>query len=1644
MRILTPTIIANNESQPSTAGALLRIHDQDATSGESLLIVSSDDSDYYFKVASNGRVHFRGNATDGDGQIKVHLQHSGFTGAASSLIWDSSGGVNQMSIRQSEEDSDLFVYAHAQSLNLAEFARTTADVTFNAQVTVNGQGSDILDLYDNAATPVNVFKVQNDGIVKINDHLRINEDLFVGGLNTTPTAQIDVYSPTVNAGDDLLILRSSESPYYMKVRDNGVIWLRGNSTTGSGSTQLILQHSGNTNSLAYNRFVWDNSAGSNQFALGQYSNNGDLKIHNISQGVDSMVFSRTTGDVTLNGNFQLGSYGSGTITGTAAYTLAVDSSGNVIEITGGNTDTTYDLASAQNGTDVDVTLTGSDATTDTVTLVAGDAITLTDDGSNNVTIATDGTAESTHIAVKNTSGSTITKGTPVYITGNVGASDRLQIAAADASDAAKMPAVGLLETDLANNGQGFVVQGGYLRNITTDVIDGTSTSSNDTVYVKAGGGLTMTKPTGSTNYIQNIAKVARVGSGSSGSLIVSSILRTNDVPNLSTGKIWVGDSNTVESTVVHLDETNSRMGINDTSPSHELDVNGIINVAGDSAPNGTGLSFGFDSSNSYKWIQSFGSQPLSINPLGNNVGIGTTSPSFKLDVNGTFRSNAIWTSGSAVTYWGSGSSQTIYGGLTWGTGYATVFSNSGNVLHLGASGVSADVTIDTTGDVGIGIQLPEEKLHVEGNVRADSFGVEGSSTSNPTRVFAPSGAEYRGTGTVTGAVVVTLPQSWTNTMINFTINIYDYSDDESIKIKVSGYNYSPSTQWYQTTAVLESPANKDKNLQVRFGHDGTKCVVVIGTTSSTWSYPNISVSEFFAGHSNTELEKWNDGWDISTITSETGYTFTSTKSNTQVNNWVRSGQNLYYGSGTGNVGIGTTSPNALLNLGANSSYSTLFYADDVNIKTRFSGTNDQTQEGIWVFKNTGTWGQTRFYIEDANNLDSRLTLDIKGNQGSTDILAATSTGKIGIGTSSPSAKTHIVGGAAATNATALLVENSDGTDLLKVRDGGTSTLNGILDVNGSVDIDGSSSGALNVNISSGSYPIRFSNATSTADVYLGISGSSNGFILYVNSANRLEVKSDGQLQLNDYTSTTHDGTPTSFLGVDASGNVVKTTSSGVLTPTLQEVTDEGNTTTNAISIGHSNTPAYFIDVQNSTGATLARFKDSDSTHTGIVIAGDVNGGWVGSDFFTNGIYYQDSIDALRIYSNSAERMRITSTGNVGIGTASPSGQLHIKNASGTNGLIIQRGNDNTTPTYQIVTDSTKNVIKANGEITYRVAALGGTPTEKMRIDTSGNVGIGTTSPSAKLDIRGTGGDMVKILDSNNANNGFIFNTNLTSGYSSTFRLDDTSLDIGHNSGSRAITFSNGGNTRMFIKHTGDIGIGTSSPSAKIEVSGDGDIIKATRGSYSVVTNMNSGNNNITSTGKSFILQTSDSNPISLYTNGTLGLTIDTSQNVGIGTSGQGAKLHIVGSGNTTSTTALLVESNNGTDRLRVTDGDRVFINSQVIYYGADAENTTSGCREQISIVVYPATAGTYSIYTSESNKTVVTIDYVINDGTNYRTGTVTAITDGTTASVTDIVKGEVGNTSGAKFISDLVSGNVRVRITLDNSGWDAKYIVKNF
>ena len=134
--------------------------------------------------------------------------------------------------------------------------------------------------------------------------------------------------------------------------------------------------------------------------------------------------------------------------------------------------------------------------------------------------------EVTRFPVKNTSGGTLTIGTPVYATGSVGASGSTEVAAADASNSATMPSIGVLEATLGNNAQGFAVPLGMVRGLNTSAY-----AMNGVVYVAAGGGLTPTRPTGYTDLVQNIGRVVRVHA-STGEILVMGPGRTNDVQNL--------------------------------------------------------------------------------------------------------------------------------------------------------------------------------------------------------------------------------------------------------------------------------------------------------------------------------------------------------------------------------------------------------------------------------------------------------------------------------------------------------------------------------------------------------------------------------------------------------------------------------------------------------------------------------------------------------------------------------------------------------------------------------------------------------------------------------------------------------------------------------------------------------------------------------------------------------------------------------------------------------------------------------------------------------------------------------------------------------------------------------------------------------
>ena len=141
-----------------------------------------------------------------------------------------------------------------------------------------------------------------------------------------------------------------------------------------------------------------------------------------------------------------------------------------------------------------------------------------------------------HVKGKNESGATITKGTPVYISGQSGSGQEFTVDVADADDSAKMPAVGIAYADSNNNSQITIVTHGKFIGIDTS-----SFTVGDDLYISTTGTLTNTAPTGEASGIQKIAKVIRVHP-SDGQIYVMGASRTNATPNLDDGDIFIGNA----------------------------------------------------------------------------------------------------------------------------------------------------------------------------------------------------------------------------------------------------------------------------------------------------------------------------------------------------------------------------------------------------------------------------------------------------------------------------------------------------------------------------------------------------------------------------------------------------------------------------------------------------------------------------------------------------------------------------------------------------------------------------------------------------------------------------------------------------------------------------------------------------------------------------------------------------------------------------------------------------------------------------------------------------------------------------------------------------------------------------------------------
>jgi hypothetical protein len=155
----------------------------------------------------------------------------------------------------------------------------------------------------------------------------------------------------------------------------------------------------------------------------------------------------------------------------------------------------------------------------------------------------------------------------------------------------------------------------------------------------------------------------------------------------------------------------------------------------------------------------------------------------------------------------------------------------------------------------------------------------------------------------------------------------------------------------------------------------------------------------------------------------------------------------------------------------------------------------------------------------------------------------------------------------------------------------------------------------------------------------------------------------------------------------------------------------------AESLGIGVTPSFKFHVKDTFSALAFEHSGGNAV---LKIDGG-NGDLSGSDFSS----ITDIGGTLLFGTNGgSEVMRIDSSGNVGIGTSSASGALHVSRSGLEAGITLERTSSATA----------KFTIAANdGNLTFTDAA---NSAERMRIDSSGNVGIGESSPAEKLEVAG--------------------------------------------------------------------------------------------------------------------------------------------------------------------------------------------------------------------------------------------------------------------------------------------------------------------
>ena len=951
--------------------------------------------------------------------------------------------------------------------------------------------------------------------------------------------------------------------------------------------------------------------------------------------------------------------------------------------------------------------------------------------------------------------------------------------------------------------------------------------------------------------------------------------------------IQTGSSNGDVVTVAHestlkIDESNSRIGIGTTSPTHQLHVAGAGDIVIEDTAGGSShlrLKSSASGSTTSHWKlktnaanhfyidnDQQGTSPFSI-LSGGNVGIGTSSPGRKLTVQGG--------AGDNLPVRIIGGSGTSHGSIEFQdpnttADYKVTAGSKGDDFYIQAGG-GEKVRILANGRVGIGTSSPAEVLHVAGNIRVNNnqeFRTTdtGGTVRTIMRVDSSDRLQYGWSGN--GAVAFMGGGSYTERMrIHTNGNIGIGTTTPGSKLTVEGdirqttgdLLYQGGGNWDikhladNQNILFYTSQSGSATEKMRIRADGN---VGIGTSSPSTTLHVDSVSDFPAitiARSTTASglsftlgmsDFGGGGTDLlfDGVGASTGFGFRPRNSSgVQKNGLII--------APSGNVGIGVTTPDKM------------FVVQGPGAEVVISDT-DTTDTPILRFRETGT---TSGVIKtDASHM-------IFSAGGTPERMRINSSGYVGIGTTAPTARLHISGNSDVSDEDCMLIiDDVDGSVgsripaiMFRSNTGGTVTNQARIrgtDTHGIVMSGSSALGtdlvvrADGVGIGTHSPSELLHVVGTNGAIAIDASGASNTASLkFINDNERSRITSNygsgGGGQLGFWTDTTG-GTLVQRMAITNAGNV------GINTTSPYSGTNVTSLTVNATSY-----PALSLQI----GGNNAGLLTSNSSGTDLYSFGNKRLQFITNDTTririagTGGVTFNEEYTFPTEDGSANQVLKTDGSGNLSFVTIAGAGAItEIEDADGDTKIQVEESADEDIIRFdaagsEIVrmgfnssTESTLEVVRngvpaASGKITFNGSGLitdatsgyhglivrtGGT--ERLRVKDTGDVGIGTTSPYNKLQVAGNARIEGNLMA------GGASATNVparpihvkSAGDAAAIRIEDTTSSnlvfdfrVTYGEGLRFINVT-GGITPLFISSGGDIGIGNTNADRPLTITSD--------------------------------------------------------------------------------------------------------------------------------------------------------------------------------------------------------------------------------